>query len=242
MNIKYQHRESTHNLKSPSEIVSFVLTFLKPKSVIDVGCGTGTFLKKFKDSGVERILGVDGNWVNRDLLKKNIQETEFVEADLEKQLSINEHFDLAICLEVGEHLHSSAADTLVSNLVKLSDTIIFSAAIPLQGGQNHINEQWPEYWMKKFSDHGYIFYDVFREQFWNNKKVFWWYKQNMFLVRKSAEQQQPFLNYVHPELFYNKAKTLNTIIHGEGRLIIYFVMLAKRILKPFRKSKIRHKF
>jgi 2-polyprenyl-3-methyl-5-hydroxy-6-metoxy-1,4-benzoquinol methylase len=61
-------------------------------------------------------------------------------------LDLEKEFDLVVSLEVAEHLPASAADQFVNTLVKHGKKILFSAAIPGQGGQDHLNEQWPDYW------------------------------------------------------------------------------------------------
>lgn len=211
---RYKHTIETHNLNAPGEIVLFWDEHLHPKSVVDVGCGLGTFLAIFLEQGIEDVLGIDGNWVDKSILF--IPEKYFMEADLEQPLHINRKFDLAISLEVAEHLKESAADNFVDNLCALSDIIIFSAAIKCQGGQNHINEQPMAYWLQKFTARGYKFYDVFRKPFWNNSKIEWWYRQNMFLVVKDSVDIQAYFpgasplqelqEYIHPELFLQRAQ------------------------------------
>jgi hypothetical protein len=176
--------------------------------MIDVGCGLATFAAVFIESGVSDVLAVDGPWVDTDRL--HIDKKLFRSVDLEKPLEIGRGFDLAVCLEVAEHLDGSAANILIESLCSLSDVIVFSAAIPNQGGQNHINEQPLSYWQKKFLARGYDLYDIFRPRFWENAKVDFWYRQNMFLVAKSGAVTQPeilnkrideeVLTYVHPEL------------------------------------------
>src|SRR5262249_16044265 len=159
---------------------------LEPKSVVDVGCGIGTFLNVFLENGVNDVLGIDGAWVDRGQLY--IDEKYFVEADLEQPLKPGRKFDLAICLEVAEHLRPESADAFVEWLCSLSDTIVFSAAIPGQGGDNHLNEQPFEYWQNKFAVHDFHFYDVFRNRYWQNDEIDCWYRQNMFLAaHESAE-------------------------------------------------------
>jgi hypothetical protein len=59
--------------------------------------------------------------------------------------------------------------------------ILFSAAIPFQGGTNHVNEQWPEYWVKHFQDRNYVVIDCLRKQIWQNDNVEWWYAQNILI-------------------------------------------------------------
>lgn len=110
-----------------------------------------------------------------------------------------------ISLEVAEHLSPRAADTFVASLVSLGDIVVFSAAIPGQGGQNHINEQRHDCWQEKFQKHNFHFYDVLRPIFWNNENVDWWYRQNMFVVIKegvahSFNPVQQILRIIHPGL------------------------------------------
>lgn len=182
-NVRYIHEETVHNFKAAREVVPFLLKVLDSRSVVDVGCGIGTWLKVFAENGVQDILGIDGNYVDKNLLK--IDKSNFVEYDLEKLFKTDRKFDLAISLEVAEHISFESADVFVKTMCNLSDTILFSAAIPNQGGQNHINEQEPNYWIEKFESQGYQLFDMVRPVFWDNENVDSWYRQNMFLFTKS---------------------------------------------------------
>lgn len=240
---KYIHEEDIHNLRAPRIIVPLLLELLVAKigSVIDVGCGTGTFLKAFKENGVNKVLGVDGKWVNKELLLQNLSNDEFYAADLEEfdHLSINERFDVAVCVEVAEHLNESTAGHLVNNLVNLSNVILFSAAIPFQGGQNHVNEQWPTYWQSAFEEKGYTVIDALRHKIWNNSDVDFWYKQNIMLVvkddavlkqLKAAPIESQFLPLVHPDLYLKKAKQLDAVLKGRLSFFAYFKLLIKGLI------------
>jgi len=134
-------------------------------------------------------------------------------------LTLNRKYDLAISLEVAEHLPEQFADLFVKTLILHSDIILFSAAIPGQGGQNHLNEQWPDYWIEKFSKHGYFFHDLIRPLIWNNKKVDYWYKQNTFLVTKKCSLKK-IEHYIHPDLFGSKVEKLENLNRrmNNGRL------------------------
>jgi len=216
---KYIHTDNMHNLKAPNIIVPLIMRYLQPASVLDIGCGLGTFLRGFKDAGVADILGVDGTWVNTDNLY--IDKSCFKIADLEKPLTLEKSFDIAVCLEVAEHLKPESADIIVNSLVTHSKIIMFSAALINQGGQNHINEQNFDYWQQKFAVHGYEFYDFLRPVLWNNDDVDWWYKQNMFIVAHTSVKLPPEIaatkvpgtvaTYVHPVLFSSYVKRLNKI-------------------------------
>ena len=243
--VKYIHEESTHNLLSPSKIVPFIVKLLKPKSVIDVGCGIGTFLFKFKECGVEEVIGVDGKWVDKQKLM--ISSHEFLETDLELPIQLNKEFDLVVCLEVAEHLSENSANTLINSLTGLGKVIVFSAAIEKQGGQNHINEQNFSYWKKKFESNNYSVIDIFRPEFWNDKDVQWWYKQNMFLIVHNSidknlyQSNKKYLSenhqLIHPELYRERIKDLeyeieelNKIKTGKGGNLFYYIgLLMKNI-------------
>lgn len=175
-----------------------VLEHVKSSSVLDVGCGTGTWLKAFEEQGIVDYQGVDGAHLDRSLLK--IPADRFLVYDLNHPFSLNRSFDLVLSLEVAEHLEERYADGHVETLVNHGKAILFSAAVPGQGGQHHVNEQWPEYWQEKFGKHGFYFHDVIRPRIWNNRGVDWWYRQNIFLVTREASPER-IMSAVHPELY-----------------------------------------
>jgi SAM-dependent methyltransferase len=202
-NVIYVHDEITHNSSAAEQVLPVLFEAYKPSSILDVGCGLGNWIEVAKKLSGAKIIGVDGDYVDRRLLK--IDENEFVERDLTKPFNLNTKFDLAICLEVAEHLPESSAEGFVKSLTNHSDVIMFSAALPGQGGQNHINEQWPIYWQEHFNNCGFEMIDFFRFKIWNNPKIEYWYKQNLFLVvRKghtlSKSETQIAYSLVHPEL------------------------------------------
>ncbi|HJZ71615.1 MAG TPA: methyltransferase domain-containing protein [Vicinamibacterales bacterium] len=164
---------------SAREVVPLVVDLLHPRRVVDVGCGTGTWLAAFAERGATEVLGLDGEYVDRTLL--DIPMDRFVPADLTQPVRQLGRYDLALCLEVAEHLPASRAAGLVNDLTNLAPVVLFSAAIPLQSGVNHINEQWPEYWASLFRNRGFVPIDCIRRTVWQNSKVAWFYAQNMLL-------------------------------------------------------------
>lgn len=205
-------------------MVPIVMKMVNPSSVLDVGCGTGTWLKIFEECGVKDYLGIDGEYVDLSMLK--IPNNRFRPEDLSKPVDLNRKFDLVVSLEVAEHIPESSADVFIETLSKHGNVQLFSAAIPGQGGQHHINEQWPEYWEKKFNDHGFYFHDIIRPIIWNNERIDYWYKQNIFLVNKEKPTQKPFLalSVVHPQLHQRKIEEANayyeSLVQGKQGLWI----------------------
>ncbi|MEO6550169.1 MAG: class I SAM-dependent methyltransferase [Ferruginibacter sp.] len=205
---RYIHQADVHNLTAPRKIVPLIMNLFNPNSVLDIGCGIGTWLAVFKEHGVKEAFGVDGSYVNLDLLQSHIESTEFSAHDLAVAFDLNKRFDIAICLEVAEHIDKSSATTFIENVCKHSSVIIFSAAVPFQGGQNHVNEQWPEYWTNIFSRFGYECYDILRPKIWDDQEVDWWYKQNMLVFSNEKIEgfasSKSFLSIIHPEHFRQK--------------------------------------
>jgi hypothetical protein len=152
------------------------------KSAGDFGCGVGTWLAVLKDKGIQDIQGFDGPWVERSMLQ--IPQENFRQVNLEDHIKPDRQFDLAISLEVAEHLRPEKAGDFVETLVNRADFVLFSAAIPYQGGKGHINEQWPDYWAALFKAQGYEAVDVIRRQIWNDIKIPVWYRQNLLLYVK----------------------------------------------------------
>jgi SAM-dependent methyltransferase len=158
---------------SAKVILPLVNQVFHPRSVVDIGCGVGNWLKVWRDElGVADITGVEGPYISKDVLQ--IPKEQIVLQDLKQPLNLKRKFDLAMSLEVAEHLPESSADHFVDVLTGLSDVILFSASIPGQDGTYHINEQVPEYWAKKFIAKGYVAVDFIRDKVWNNEAVEWW--------------------------------------------------------------------
>jgi Methyltransferase domain len=202
------------SLRSAKEIVPYLKDLVECESVVDVGCGLGTWLSVFKECGVGDFLGIDGTYVNQDELL--IPRDKFIAADLTKPPRINRRFDLAICLEVAEHLPSSSDKTLIDFLTGLSPVVAFSASIPFQNGTGHINEHWLEHWVQEFESRGYLPVDCVRPCFWNHPDVEWWYCQNTILYVSGTE----LAKYPKVEVLHNAAPTKPfSCVHP--RLLLY---------------------
>lgn len=174
---------------SAKEVVPLILQLFPAKTVVDVGCGSGTWARTYQDQGCE-ILGIDGEIVRSEQLL--IRPETFTRRNLMEPLRIDRRFDLVHCLEVAEHLDESRAESFVADLCRLGDVVVFSAAIPGQGGTHHVNEQFQSYWVEAFRRNGFRSLDCLRHQIWNNDKVAWWYVQNLLVfVRETRLQAYP---------------------------------------------------
>jgi hypothetical protein len=147
--------------------------------VVDVGCGIGAWLAVFREHGVTDVLGLDGEYVDGQQLL--IPANHFHAVDLMSPPPLDRTFDLAVSIEVAEHLSPTAADGFVGYLSTLAPIVLFSAAVPGQGGTNHLNEQWPEYWAARFVERGFVTIDCLRPLLWQREGVQWWHAQNMLL-------------------------------------------------------------
>jgi SAM-dependent methyltransferase len=195
--------EEQRNRRSASTILRIIRSLSQPKSVLDVGCGLGTWLDVARGVfDTEDVVGIEGDWSRASSLV--INPTLVHVADLEQGFDLHRRFDLAICLEVAEHLSAGAAPRLVSSLVKHSDAILFSAAIPYQGGDHHVNEQFLPYWEELFDKHDYLAFDPIRRKIWNDDSVLWWLRQNAVLfinVAKHLVSLERAMSIVHPEVY-----------------------------------------
>ena len=229
---------------SARALVPLVLEVHPARSMIDVGCGIGGWVKAFSEHGVKAVR-IDGDYVDRKQLL--ISEDRFIAHDLNRALDVaglcrlygdsqTGRFDLAISLGVAEHLEPQRSEILVRDLCALADTVLFAAAIPFQGGAGHINERWQSWWAKKFSETGYDPFDALRRDIWGRRDIAWWYKQNtLFYVKRNSADHTRFsarfgppdetmFDLVHPELFRGKVARLK---HGN---------IAQKLLNRFRHS------
>jgi SAM-dependent methyltransferase len=201
-------------------IVPIVLELVRPTSVVDVGCGSGAWLRVFKENGVGVIRGLDGSYVDRSKLL--IDEDAFTPIDLGSNLSIPGHYDLAVCLEVAEHLPEKSIYRLIEELTAASPVVLFSAAIPGQGGTGHVSERWPGYWRELFAQRGYRMLDPIRRRIRDDHQVKWWYRQNVVMFASeeaihnnptllAVADQAADLEWVHVDLVRNPKFLVRTI-------------------------------
>jgi SAM-dependent methyltransferase len=193
-------RDFYRSIESGSEraarrVLPLLLDLVEPRSVVDLGCGDGSWLSVCRELGVDDVRGLDGPWVDPAGLK--IPADRFQAVDLTgpgTSFADLPRFDLAMSLEVAEHLPASAAAAFVERLTTLAPVVFFAAAVPGQGGTGHVNEQWADYWAERFAVHGYRLVDAVRSRLWDDQDVEAWYLQNSFLyVSDEAAGRSPKL-------------------------------------------------
>lgn len=201
------------------------MELVHPKRVLDVGCGSGAWAFEFLKRGVDAV-GVDHYVDKKDVL---LDKSQYRDIDLTSSFDLGQ-FDLAVCMEVAEHIHDKYSEHLVSTLCQHSDIVLFSAAIPYQGGYKHINEQPPEYWQWRFLNNCYVCLDILRERYWYDQAVNPYYRNNMYLyVKKKRLGDYPLL-----EEYYNKGSHAAPGVHpalfahiasGEGVMLKDFLWM-----------------
>jgi SAM-dependent methyltransferase len=232
-----------HSYKSAQSVIPVVEELFKPRSVVDVGCGTGAWLKAWNEIfKIDNFLGIEGAYLDKE--KALIPADKIIFRDLKEPVGINQRFDLVMTLEVAEHLPASSANIFVESLISLGDIILFSAAIPGQEGTYHINEQYPEYWATIFDKYNFIPVDCIRPRIWSNPLVEFYYRQNILIFIKkdvlakypslqqvAAATKPDFLARIHPDFFDRKNEHIRRTKTYSGFLNWKWYMFKQKYFK-----------
>ncbi|MDP2781952.1 methyltransferase domain-containing protein [Devosia sp.] len=201
----YENRRA-HTAHAARHILGKLPAGLPRASVSDIGCGTGTWLAAALELGADTAFGIEGDWVTPTMLDD--PRIAFTPRDLEQRFTAP-RTDLALSLEVAEHLSPARAASFVADLVALAPAVLFSAAIPGQGGVGHRNEQWQSWWAGHFAHHRYTAHDVIRPAIWTDEAIPAWYRQNVVLYLNEATRTSlgllpadpGLLDTVHPSFW-----------------------------------------
>jgi SAM-dependent methyltransferase len=231
--------------RSALAVVPHVLEWVRPSSVVDVGCGLGMWASAFSELGVETVHGMDGPDVPLDQLM--IPADDFVAVDFKRSVSLQRSYDLVVSLEVGEHLPASSAEGFVRTLTELGPVVLFSAAVPHQRGAHHVNEQWPDYWARLFARFDYRAVDCLRAKIWNDERVEPYYCQNSILyVREDALANYPVLAaaaldkgavplaLVHPHYYLKRSAFQDSSLRWWGLRLRHYLFAVLRRLRIVR--------
>jgi SAM-dependent methyltransferase len=181
------------------------------RSVVDVGCGTGTWLHEFELHGVPKLLGLESGDIPARLLQ--IEPSQFRIADFGGSWVIEDRFDLALSLEIAQQLPPGSVENFITQLARLSDVIVFSPAVPAVNGQLRWDERGSSFWVAHFELVGYECFDLLRNIFWYEQRVEWGYSQNILIfiaghradliadLRKQQAASERPLDVVHPRAF-----------------------------------------
>jgi SAM-dependent methyltransferase len=224
--------------RSASKIVPFLFERFHPRSVLDIGCGTGDWLAEFQKCGILKLMGYDGAWVPTQ--GRILAPECYGGIDFNAEMPPPGNYDLAMCLEVAEHLEPAVGEKLVAFMCKNSGLILWSAAIPDQGGYEHINENYQEYWVHLFAAHGFRPFDLIRPHFWSNESVSFWYRQNALIFADEASQSKynlqpaPFMvSVVHPLLYDREVNVENyPFKRSLSRMFKIFYFMMRRLFQP----------
>lgn len=201
-------------MRSARPVLQILFDLYSPHSIVDIGCGSGGWLAEAERLGADVVRGYDGPWADPRVYSSPT--IDFVPVDLEKSgFEHDRRYDLAMSVEVAEHLSESRADFVVDALCAASDVVLFGAAIPYQGGVHHIHEVPQKFWIEKFRDRGYEPFDIIRPVVWDNTEVQYWFRQNTLVYVKEGSDaldraklramEHPIWDVVHPLNLERKA-------------------------------------
>jgi SAM-dependent methyltransferase len=181
--VDYDPTLNDHSTDGPMVVFEYLFRDREPSSILDVGCGPGAWLSVATSAGVEDAVGIDGLDLPQSALL--VPKSKILQINLMDGFDLGRMFDWAFCLEVAEHLEELAAPKLIESITRHADRVLFSAACPGQPGQHHVNCQWPEYWQRLFNECGFACDASIRGQLWNITEIEPWYRQNLFIAKRS---------------------------------------------------------
>lgn len=242
---KFYLRHRALTISSSKKIIELFPDFFNPKSILDIGCGTGEWIQAFKDRYSScNFSGVDGDWVKEDdLICKNIN---FTNMDLKCELSskvFNKKYDLVCCLETITDIPENRGKILIKEITNITKLCLFSSGTPVQNHDPHVNIQWQSYWHNLFVQNGFVVLDFIRPKTWNDPSVGPWYSQNCFLfIEKSWLKENPNwqnltsnikipTDIVHPKLLPTSIKNIGLITLVKSIPIIFLNILRRLILR-----------
>jgi SAM-dependent methyltransferase len=168
-------------------IAESIRSEFNPRSVLDVGCGTGALVAILQSWGI-RSQGLEQSEAALEVCQaRGLDVRKF---DLEHDELVKEETDVVVSLEVAEHLPEPVADRYVDLLCR-GNVAVLTAAQPGQGGTDHVNEQPHSYWISKFANRRFLYAEKLTEKLksnWQNQGVATFYVQNLMVFRHASAE------------------------------------------------------
>jgi SAM-dependent methyltransferase len=217
----------------------------RPASVLQIGCGSGAYLKYFASQGTRRIRGVDG----AEGRSRYLQLDEYAQVDLGKPFELAENFDLVICVEVIEHIPAQSEHTLISSIARHArERIVFSGARAEKPGGGHIDCRPISHWLDLFASAGW--YPCLLDSLaLRSLSTFPWFRGNLVVLRRDGhgavvarerlmelEQQEIKWNKQRPAVITHSFTETATklLAHPDSRTVAVTNALLRRIWETLR--------
>lgn len=182
----YYERSADAKRVTMRHIADSIVRDASPGTLVDVGCGGGFLLSALDARGVA-CFGLEYSQAGIDLCRSaGLDVRPF---DLEHDTFAGYSFDVAVSMEVAEHLPASVADRFVDLLASLAPVVVFTAARPGQVGTDHVNEQPPEYWIERFAARGFAPHETLADTWqheWERLGVIECYRRNLMVFSRTA--------------------------------------------------------
>ena len=104
---EFYRQQEEGSLRSARRVLPILRDLVAPRSIVDVGCGTGSWLAVARELGVADVVGVDGPYVDTKALR--IPGEVFRAVESAASVPLGRTFDVALSLEVAEHLPETGA-------------------------------------------------------------------------------------------------------------------------------------
>jgi len=152
---------------------------LNLESIIDFGCGLGSYLEGAIKGKTKKIFGVDiGYEISKEFIPEYMHRF-IVKGHVGRKLDYGK-WDCALSIEVAEHLLPEEEDVFVTNIINASSRLIVLTAA-FSYSYLHLNAgKMKEYWAKKFTDLGCV--ELFDEE--EKLRMAWWGLAKSHIIKK----------------------------------------------------------